>query len=411
LSDLNHSRLLSFTLDGWTVLGGRVTLNLIERVGVLVGRNGAGKSAILEGLDAISSFAIGRTRRFRQNYYDSIPKILEVLISTPTSRQLKYRYEFIPTSVNENDVDEDNSDGSSSEESMVSWNDCCQYADGQEELLWTTEAGVTTLHSEDNELGALVLGGNSSFGRVRRVPSSPRMRIPAEMEWVYNVLRGIRILGKAPVRQTSRRRPSLLGVSRGGIYTGGTLNFGLADILARKILRRMEIGDLEELERVCQRVGIGRKIAIKKFILSRETRQSNDNEDEEYVSSVLLDETNIGLLSDGTLRVLSILIEIMNSSPAATTIIEEPEMQIHPGMLSRLLAEIDAYTFGENLVISTHSPQVVSWTDPQKIHLVYRIDGQTHVRNLREDEIHKVVEYLCEEGDLGDWIYSGDLDE
>jgi hypothetical protein len=139
---------------------------LTDRVGVLVGRNGAGKSAILEGLDAISSFAIGRFRRIPQNDYESIPKILEILITTPTSRQLKYKYEFIPALVNDSGVDEDNSDGSASDESMVSWNDCCQYADGQEDLIWKTEAGVTTLHSEGSELGALVLGSTSSFGRV-----------------------------------------------------------------------------------------------------------------------------------------------------------------------------------------------------------------------------------------------------
>ena len=33
------------------------------------------------------------------------------------------------------------------------------------------------------------------------------------------------------------------------------------------------------------------------------------------------------------------------------------------------------------------------------------------VRKLGEDEIHNVVEYLCEEGNLGEWIYSGILDE
>jgi hypothetical protein len=152
---------------------------LTDRVGVLVGRNGAGKSAILEGLDAISSFAIGRFRRIPQNDYESIPKILEILITTPTSRQLKYKYEFIPALVNDSGVDEDNSDGSASDESMVSWNDCCQYADGQEDLIWKTEAGVTTLHSEGSELGALVLGSTSSFGRVRRVSSRSIGRVPS----------------------------------------------------------------------------------------------------------------------------------------------------------------------------------------------------------------------------------------
>ena len=224
------------------------------------------------------------------------------------------------------------------------------------------------------------------------------------MQWVYAVLRGVRLLGKAPVRQTSRRRPSLLRVSSKSI---SSISIGLADSLARKILRRMDAEELDELESVCQRIGLGRKITVQKFVLSEE----HTNEAEEYVSSILLDGVNIGLLSDGTLRVLSILIEIIASSPSATTIIEEPETQIHPGMLTKLLNEIETYTFEENLILSTHSPQVVAWTSPEKINLVYRNHGRTTVRKLHEEEIQKVVEYLCEEGDLGDWLYSGILDE
>jgi predicted ATPase len=62
MSDSNPPRLLSFTLDGWTVLGGPVTISLNDSVAVLVGRNGAGKSAILEGFRAISYRAVGRNR-------------------------------------------------------------------------------------------------------------------------------------------------------------------------------------------------------------------------------------------------------------------------------------------------------------------------------------------------------------
>lgn len=412
MSNLNHPRLLSFTLDDWAVLGGRVTLNLTDGVMVLVGRNGVGKSAILEGLDAISSSATGRFKRALHNDYESIPKVLEILITTPTNRRLKYRYEAIPALIDNDDMDEINADDSNIEESVLSWNDRCQYADGQKEIIWTTEAGETIFGDELSSV--FILGNNSPFGLVRRASSAIRKRLFAatEMEWIFDVLWGIRILGKDPVRKTAKRRPIFLGVS-GGINTFYNKGLGLElpDRLAKKILRLMETEKLDELESICQRVGIGGKITVKRFVPSQETRMSNEKEDEDYLSSVLLDGTNIGLLSDGTLRVLSILIEIMDSAPTATTIIEEPEMQIHPGMLSNLLAEIETYTFGENLIIATHSPQVVSWAGPEKIRLVYRSDGQTLVRQLCEDEIQKVVEYLCEEGDLGDWIYSGALDE
>ncbi|WP_201789162.1 hypothetical protein [Scytonema hofmannii] len=46
MPNTSQPRLLSFTLDGWTALGGQVSVFLVDRVGVLVGRNGAGKSAI-----------------------------------------------------------------------------------------------------------------------------------------------------------------------------------------------------------------------------------------------------------------------------------------------------------------------------------------------------------------------------
>ncbi len=408
----NQPRLISFAIDGWTVLGDKVALDLTNRVSVLVGRNGAGKSAILEGLESIASFARGYARRIRPNDYESIPKILNISILTPTNRHLDYSYELISPSISDEDtdIDEDEGDANSSEESLISWNDRCQYADGKQETLWTTELGETTLYFEGDQSDTVVLGNTSSFGRVRkRISSNRKRQLPDEMEWIFKVLRGIRILGKAPVRKTSRRRPSLLRVSSTGIYPGGN-RFDLAEILSQKILRRKEAGELGELENICQRIGIGKEIIVQKFFPSESSTRSKNN-DEEYVTSVLLDGTNIGLLSDGTLRVLSILIEVMTLSHSATAIIEEPEMQIHPGMLSKLLAEIDTYTFEDNLIISTHSPQVVSWTDPGKINLVYRHNEKTAVRQLGEEEISSVVEYLCEEGTLGDWVYSGLLDD
>ena len=80
-------------------------------------------------------------------------------------------------------------------------------------------------------------------------------------------------------------------------------------------------------------------------------------------------------------------------------------------MLEKLLNEIESYTYGQNLILSTHSPQVVSWTQPDKINLVYRQNSQTFVRKLAGNEMKSVVAYLNEEGSLGDLVYSGILDD
>ena len=405
-SNPNQPRLLSFTLDGWSVLGGRVTVSLHDGVAVLVGRNGAGKSSVIEGFESISLCAIGKINRVRQNDDDSIPKILEIEVLTPTARMLKYNYELITLSSSFEELNFEDSPDNKSDESQFSWNDCCQYADGAEEMVWTTEYGMTTFHNMDSSITNVV----GSMNAIRRSTSlkTSRFEIPDEMQWLYSALNEVHIMGKTSVRKTSRRRLSQLRVSRKVIASS---SFDLVDSLAQKIFRRMGKQEINELESICQRIGLGRKITIQKFVLSVDTRETVENENNEYIASVLLDGVNIGLLSDGTLRVLSILMELLISSPSSTIIIEEPETQIHPAMLAKLLNEIETYTYGENLILSTHSPQVVSWASPEKINLVYRKDSRTFVRKLSEDDIHNVIAYLSEEGDLGEWIYSGILDD
>jgi len=370
-----------------------------------VGQNGAGKSAILEGFEAISSLVVGRFSWYRQFDIDSFPKILEVEILTPTERRLQFQYKLVVLSAStDDDLDSaiDDSATESSEESQFSCNERCQYIDGAQEVLWTTEMGVTTV-SDSN----VTIHGSTSLLRRAKSKSLP---LPDEMRWVYAVLSGVRFLGKTPIRQTYIRRPSLLQVLRKRPFSTSSSLSREVDKLALKMLR-FKTEEFNELESICQRIGLGSKITKPKFILSEESREITEDENEEYITSVSLDGVNIGLLSDGTLRVLSLLIELIASHPSVTTIIEEPETQIHPGMLAKLLNELETYTFGENLILSTHSPQVVAWTSPDKINLVYRDHGRTIVRKLHEEEIQKVVEYLGEEGDLGDWLYSGILDE
>jgi predicted ATP-dependent endonuclease of OLD family len=402
LSNENQPRLLSFTLDGWDVLGGKVSVSLSDRVAVLVGRNGAGKSAILEGLQAIASLAVGRDNLDWRGDAENRPKILYVEILTTTQRLLKYDYELISlVTVEDLDINESSTENDDLEENQFSWNDCCQYLDGGKELIWITEAGITKFDQNDNSNSA-VLGSNNSFGRFHVLQD--KLRLPTEMKWVYDVLRGIKIIGKTPVRRTLNRHPSLIGV-KGKHHFSNV--FELTDNLSRRMYNLIDNGEISELESICKRVGIGERITEIKFT-PNDSLEGNDNQ---FYYSVLLDGVNIGFLSDGTIRVLSILLEIISSQPSPLKIIEEPEMQIHPGLLEKLLNEIEAYTFGENLIISTHSPQVVSWAKPGKINLIYRDDGKISVRKLSENEIYRVVEYLSEDGDLGEWIYSGILDD
>lgn len=417
MPNVSQPRLLSFTLDGWTVLGKKISVSLLDRVAVLVGRNGAGKSAILEGFKAISLVIVDHSTASLNLDIDRIPKILNIEILTPTERRLQYNYELVGVSTSiEDDFDSaiDDSVTDSSEENLLFfWNDRCQYIDGAKEVLWNTEMGIPTISNSEvtnpvgiNSVRELKL--RAHFGK------KPGLELLDEMEWVYSILSGINLLGKTPIRIYGRRQSLVRGAGKRVFVTSSIYMWGEVDRLTKKIVS-MKAEEFDELDSLCQRVGIGSKLTIKKFFPSEISESvkihTKGKNKADYFAEVLLDEVNIGFLSDGTLRVLLLLIELINSPPSATTIIEEPEIQIHPGMLAKLLNEIETYTSGDNLIISTHSPQVVAWTSPDKINLVYRDNGQTIIRKLGETEIQKVVGYLCEEGNLGEWLYSGILDE
>jgi AAA15 family ATPase/GTPase len=262
--------------------------------------------------------------------------------------------------------------------------------DGEKELIWTAKNGIKTLYQEKY----------LEYSDYANYSNELLSEFVKEAQWIYSSLKSINLIGKFPVRQTSQRYSSSLYVVNESLIYDSSLE--MSDRLSIKIHVLIKKGNIEELKTICQRVGIGININEKKFF---------SPDPETYYLEVFLDNVNLGLLSDGTLRILSIIVELINSNPTSTLIIEEPETQIHPGMLEKLLNEIESYTYGQNLILSTHSPQVVSWTQPDKINLVYRENGRTFVRKLATDEIENVVEYLNEEGDLGDWIYSGILDE
>ncbi|MGK7944784.1 MAG: AAA family ATPase [Microcystaceae cyanobacterium] len=398
MSKQKQPRLLSFTLDGWPVLGDKVSVSLVDGVAILVGRNGVGKSAILEGFEAILSYAIGRLSSTISFNSHSIPSILEIEISTPTERLLRYRYQMIVS------LDANKNLNNNSEDTQFSFNEDCRYIDQQKEIIWQTERGITTLSNKGNQILTMI-GNTSSFLRSH-ISENSKLKLPQEIRWVYNILKGVNLLRKIPACQTYQRKESLLRISPRGINYH---SFTSTDNLAYRIFR-MNKEELNELTSICQRIGLGSQLNVEKFIPS-EVYSSEIRAEKEYIAEVSLDGINIGLLSDGTIQILSIITDLIFSFPSRTLIIEEPETQIHPEMLANLLNELESYTYGENLIISTHSTQVVSWTRPDKINLVYREQGRTIVRKLQSEEIQQVATYLSEEGNLGEWIYSGIIEE
>jgi len=160
----------------------------------------------------------------------------------------------------------------------------------------------------------------------------------------------------------------------------------------------------EEFVELGRRIELFRKVELVQF-------RSKKRATSEELATLEVDGINVGLLSDGTLRVMETLLSLLFTRPGALLLIEEPETGIHPGLLSSLLNVIESYSADKQVVFSTHSPLVVSRASPNELRLVERKNGKTSVRSLSSKEAKLAARYLESEGTLGEFVYSGALDD
>lgn len=112
-------------------------------------------------------------------------------------------------------------------------------------------------------------------------------------------------------------------------------------------------------------------------------------------------------LSDGTLRYLALLLILLNPKPAPLTIIEEPEMGLHPDVIpevAKLLKEASERT---QLVVTTHSRMLVDGLgdDPESVIVCEKHDGESVFERLDG----KRMKVWLEKYSLGDLWSKGEL--
>lgn len=97
-------------------------------------------------------------------------------------------------------------------------------------------------------------------------------------------------------------------------------------------------------------------------------------------------------LSDGTLRYLFLLALLCDPTPPPLMCIEEPEIGLHPDILptiAELLIEASERT---QLIVTTHSADLVSALTPKSILVCERDDMGSHLRRLEPERLEKWLE-------------------
>ncbi len=118
------------------------------------------------------------------------------------------------------------------------------------------------------------------------------------------------------------------------------------------------------------------------------------------------------MISDGTIRLLSLLLALLyQSSQAALICIDEPERHLHPQLLKTLVEIMRDVSQQTQLVVTTHSPELVKWLQPNEVFMVDKVDTVTRI--LPAQNISMIDKFLqdfsLDELWLGGYLQGGKI--
>ena len=104
--------------------------------------------------------------------------------------------------------------------------------------------------------------------------------------------------------------------------------------------------------------------------------------------------------SDGTVRLLGLLTALYQESPPSPMGIEEPELTIHPGALATLADVMIEAASRTQVLVTTHSPDLIDRFPIESLRAVQIEDGCTKVGPVSETQASAVLEGLFTSGEL-----------
>lgn len=89
-------------------------------------------------------------------------------------------------------------------------------------------------------------------------------------------------------------------------------------------------------------------------------------------------------LSDGTIRFICLTTALIQPTPPATIVIDEPELGLHPFAISVLADLIRSASKRTQVIISTQSPTLLDYFEPKDVVVVNRVEGRSTLERLDE---------------------------
>jgi predicted ATPase len=109
---------------------------------------------------------------------------------------------------------------------------------------------------------------------------------------------------------------------------------------------------------------------------------------------------DLALESDGTLRVLGILTALYQQPSLSFIGIEEPELMLHPQAMGILCDVLLEASIRSQVILTTHSPDLMNRFSADDLRLVERTDGTTTIGPISEGDRQAINDQLFGGGDL-----------
>jgi predicted ATPase len=110
--------------------------------------------------------------------------------------------------------------------------------------------------------------------------------------------------------------------------------------------------------------------------------------------------------SDGTLRLAAMLTALLQAPPPTLMGFEEPELTVHSGAMGVLFDHLrEASTRGQ-ILLTTHSPELLDYLDVDEIRVIERQDGTTRVAPIARSQRALIKQRLATTSEL---LYSEGL--
>jgi predicted ATPase len=109
---------------------------------------------------------------------------------------------------------------------------------------------------------------------------------------------------------------------------------------------------------------------------------------------------NVAQMSDGTLRVLGLLTALYQEPRPAIIALEEPEQTVNPGVLTVLADCIKEVSRRSQVIVTTHSPNLLDQFEPADVRTVELVGSKTRVGQVGTTQLGAVRDRLFTLGEL-----------